>query len=404
MNCGLLGRKLAHSYSPQIHNQLGDYRYQLFEKEPEALEGFLKSGTFDGINVTIPYKKDVMAHCHQLSDVAAKIGAVNTIVCRDGRLIGHNTDYFGFRSMVLHSGLVLEGKKVLVLGTGGASVTAQLVLQEMGADVVVISRRGENNYSNLDKHKDARAIVNCTPVGMYPDNGLSPVDLELFPVLEGVLDLVYNPAKTQLLLDAQDRGIVAENGLWMLVAQAKESAEWFTDRTIDDDVIASIHASLSRQMKNIVLIGMPGCGKSTVAKLLGEALGREVLDADAVLTEKAGCSIPHIFANQGEDAFRKLETQVLKELGKLSGKVIATGGGCVTRPENYNSLRQNATVVWLQRSLSILDTAGRPLSQKTKAEDMYKVREPLYKAFSDFCISNDSTPEQAAQAILERLR
>ncbi len=395
---------MGHSYSPQIHADLGEYSYELFEKEPEALSDFLQKGDFDGLNVTIPYKKDVMNYCQELSDTAKKIGAVNTLVHRDGKLIGHNTDYFGFQSMVYRCGLDLSQKKVLVLGTGGASVTAQLVLQELGAKVVVISRTGENNYENLSLHTDARAIVNCTPVGMYPNNGVSPLDLCLFPKLEGVLDLIYNPASTKLLLDAQARGLVTENGLWMLVAQAKESAEWFMGRSLSREIIVSIHRKLARQTENIVLIGMPGCGKSTVAKLLGEAMGREVLDADTLLAEKAGCSIPEIFEKGGEETFRALESETLQELGKLSGKIIATGGGCVTRLENYNNLRQNGTVIWLQRSLDALATEGRPLSQRTKAEDMYRIREPMYRQFAHFTVSNDGSPEDTIQAILDMIR
>ena len=229
MKCGLLGRTLCHSYSPQIHAYLGDYSYTLFEKEPNEIETFLKHGDFTGINVTIPYKKDVIPYLDELSAVAEKMGAVNTVIRRpDGSLFGHNTDCFGFASMVSHSGLQVSGKKVLVLGSGGASNTASAVLEELGAAVTVISRSGKNCYKNLHLHADASIIVNATPVGMYPGNGISPVDLDLFPNLEGVLDLIYNPARTQLLQDAEKRNLVAENGLWMHAAQAKEAAEYFT--------------------------------------------------------------------------------------------------------------------------------------------------------------------------------
>ena len=222
MKCGLLGRKLGHSYSPQIHALLGNYSYQLFEKEPEEIGDFLKNGDFTGLNVTIPYKKEVIPFLDELSPAAARLGAVNTIVRRDGKLIGHNTDYFGFRRLVQESGLQVAGKKVLVLGSGGASSTAVAVLQELGAKVTVISRSGENNYENLDRHADAAVIANTTPVGMYPNTGKSALSLDGFPRLEGVLDAVYNPARTQILLDAERRGLAAVNGLWMMVAQAKE--------------------------------------------------------------------------------------------------------------------------------------------------------------------------------------
>ena len=404
MKCGLLGRKLGHSYSPQIHQKLGDYTYSLFEKEPEELGSFLKDGDFTGINVTIPYKKDVIPYLDELSPTAKKLGAVNTIVRRaDGSLFGHNTDYFGFASMVQRSGLIVSGKKALVLGSGGASNTAVAVLRELGADVVVISRCGENNYENLHLHRDTSIIVNATPVGMYPNNGTSPVDLELFPRLEGVLDLIYNPARTQLLLDAEKKGIVAENGLWMLVAQAKEAAEHFTGHPIRDDCISEIHGNLCRQMQNIVLVGMPGCGKSTIGRQLAQHTGKQFADADELIVSLAGKTIPRIFAEDGEDAFRGWETKALEQLGKQSGLVIATGGGCVTRERNYPLLHQNGTVFWLQRDLDLLPTEGRPLSQKEKLLDMYLLRKPCYQAFSDFIIHNNGTAEETIASILNCL-
>ncbi len=401
MNFGLIGGKLGHSYSPQIHSHLGEYSYVLIEKQPEELEDLLRSGDFDGFNVTIPYKSTVIPFCDELSDVAARLGAVNTIVRReDGTLVGHNTDYFGFETMLLRSGLSVTGKKVLVLGTGGTSKTAVAVLQDYGANVVIVSRSGENNYANLARHSDASVIVNTTPVGMYPNNGAAPVSLDDFPQLEGVLDVIYNPARTQLLLDAQKRGIVAMNGLLMLVAQAKESAEWFTGESITDDKINAIHALLTRQMENIILIGMPGSGKSTVGKLLAEKTGKKFVDADALVAEKAGCTIPDIFVTQGEAEFRALETQVLSELGKSSGLVIATGGGCVTKEENYPLLHQNGRIFCIERDIAKLATDGRPLSQTTKMEDMYRIRRPLYESFADYMIDNTSTPECAATKIL----
>ena len=403
MNCGLLGRKLGHSYSPQIHAHLGSYRYALFEKEPEELEAFLKNGDFTGLNVTIPYKKDVIPYLDELSPAAERLGAVNTIVRRpDGRLVGHNTDYFGFRWLVKKSGLAVAGKKVLVLGSGGASNTAVAVLWELGADVVVISRSGENNYENLDRHADAAVIVNTTPVGMYPNTGKSPLSLEHFPALEGVLDVVYNPARTQILLDASARGLITENGLWMLVAQAKESAEWFTGRKIGDEVIARIHRALRRQMENIILIGMPGCGKTTVGQQLAQALGRRFVDADEALEAKAGRKITQIIPAEGEAAFRTLETETLAELGKQSGLVIATGGGCVTQQRNFDLLHQNGAVFWLTRDLRKLPTDGRPLSQAGRLGEMLAQRQPLYRRFADWEISNDGPVEETLKAILQK--
>ena len=404
MKCGLLGRKLGHSYSPQIHGLLGDYSYDLFEKEPEELASFLKDGDFTGINVTIPYKKDVIPYLDALSPAAQKIGSVNTIVRRaDGSLFGHNSDYFGFVSLVKHSGIAVEGKKVLVLGSGGTSNMVVTALKDLGAAPVVISRSGENNYGNLHLHSDASVIVNATPVGMYPNTGVSPIDLNRFPKLDGVLDVIYNPAKTQLLLDAEKLGIPHENGLWMLVAQAKEAAEYFTGKKLPDSCIEKIHGILSRQMKNVVLIGMPGCGKSTIGNLLARKLGRKFVDADEEIIQLAGKSIPEIFAQDGEEIFREWETMALEHLGKQSGLVIATGGGCVTRQRNYPALHQNGSIVWLERDLSLLPTDGRPLSQSNRLEEMYAVRKPLYEAFADVRVANTGSPEDTVTEILSKL-
>lgn len=404
MICGLLGKKLSHSYSPQIHGMLGDYPYLLFEKDESEVEYFLKNGNFHGLNVTIPYKKTVLPYCAELSPEAEKLGAVNTIIRRtDGTLMGHNTDYFGFLSMAKHSGLSFNQKKVLVLGSGGASNTVCAVLQELGAQVTVISRTGKNNYDNLHLHNDCKIIVNTTPVGMYPNNGNSPVDLSLFPHLEGVLDLIYNPFKTKLIQDAEVRGLVTENGLWMLVAQAKEASEWFTGTKISDNLIPFIHRKLTNSMKNLVLIGMPGCGKSTVGQILASQTGRQYADADQYICQKAGCTIPEIFKAKGEAYFRTLETEVLAELSKRSGLILATGGGCVTREENLPLLQQNGTIIWIQRSIDTLATNGRPLSQSTNLQEMYRIRKPLYQKFSDMEIRNDGTPEETAQNILSLL-
>ena len=404
MKCGLLGRKLGHSYSPQIHALMADYSYDLFEKEPEQVGDFVRNGDYTAMNVTIPYKKDVIPFLDYVDEKATRLGSVNTIVRKGERLEGHNTDYYGFHSLVLRSGIQVEGEKVLVLGTGGTSVTAQAVLQDLGAQVVVISRSGENNYDNLSLHYDASVIVNTTPVGMYPNVGVAPLDIRQFPKLAGVLDVIYNPSKTQLLLDAEALGLPHENGLWMLVAQAKQACEFFTDTQLDDSIIASIHTKLRAQMENIVLIGMPGSGKSSVGQALAEATGKTFVDADEEVVKLAGMSIPDLFASHGEEVFRAYETKALAELCKRSGLIVATGGGCVTRERNYPHLHQNSTIFWLRRDIGLLPTNGRPLSQTQKLTDMFEIRKPMYERFADHAIDNDGTIDETAGKILEVLQ
>ena len=403
MQCGLLGRKLGHSYSPQIHKRLADYQYDLFEVEPEDLESFLKTAPFQGLNVTIPYKKEVMAYCAALSDTARAIGSVNTLVRqKDGSLYGDNTDADGFAAMLSYSGIDPRGKKALVLGSGGASLAIVYVLKQMGAkQIVVISRSGENHYGNLHLHQDAQLIVNTTPVGMYPDTGVKPVDLRQFPSCEGVLDIIYNPAKTQLLLQAQALGLPHCDGLIMLVGQAKRAAERFTGTLLSESLIPKIMGQLRFEMGNLILIGMPGCGKSTIGQALAQRLGRPFADADAEIERQTGLSIPQIFSRFGEERFRQEETKALQRLGKQSGLVIATGGGCVTRPENYPLLHQNGIVIFLQRDLSELATEGRPLSLASDLQQMYRKRLPLYEQFSDAAVVNQSDAAAVAARIEE---
>lgn len=400
---GLLGEKLGHSFSPQIHAMLGDYEYKLFEVAPQDLGAFLEQRDFEGLNVTIPYKKAVMPYLAEISENAQKIGSVNTItVLSDGTLRGENTDYDGFLYLVRRSGIPVAGKKALVLGSGGASLPVIKVLRDLGARAVInISRSGENNYQNISRHFDADLIVNTTPVGMYPNNLVSPLPLDGFHRLSGVLDIVYNPQKTKLVLDAEARGIPAFSGLTMLVAQAKRAAELFLDKKIDDARTDSIYEILSKQMQNMVLIGMPGCGKSTVGKALAKRTGRVFVDADAEIVKAAGRSIPEIFAEDGEPGFRSLETKVLEQICKQSGTVIATGGGAVTVPENYNILRQNSTVIFLNRDLAVLPTEGRPLSQQNPLSELLECRLPLYRQFCDCEIDGNSSVETVVSRIME---
>ncbi|MBO4669037.1 MAG: shikimate kinase [Lachnospiraceae bacterium] len=387
-SCGLLGEKLGHSHSPRIHKMLGSYDYCLFEKKPEEVESFLRNGEFSGLNVTIPYKKTVFAYMDEVSETAAKVGSINTIV-KDvsGRLFGDNTDVYGFQKMLERAGVPVKGRKVLVLGSGGASVAVCHVLNEQGAEVTVISRSGENNYTNLDRHRDAALVVNTTPVGMYPNTGVSPLDLDVFPKLEGVLDIIYNPLRTELLLAAKKRGIAYENGLYMLVAQAKRSAERFTGAPIDDGEIDRIYETLTKELTNIVLIGMPGCGKSTVAKRLGELTGKPVYDADAYYRTKFGRTPEEEILANGEAVFRTNETAGLKELAGLSGIILSTGGGAVMREENYNILHQNGTVIRLYRDPKNLAKDHRPLSKGRPIEELAAEREPMYRHFSDATVT-----------------
>ena len=405
MKCGLLGAKLGHSYSQQIHGMLADYEYRNYEKSAEELDAFLRGGDWDGLNVTMPYKKAVIPYCTQLSERARRIGAVNTLVrLPEGGLYGENTDAYGFEKLIRRSGIEIEGRKCLVLGSGGASVMACAVLQDLGAgSVTVISRGGADNYGNLERHADAAVIVNTTPVGMYPHNGEAAVDLAAFPACEAVLDVVYNPARTALLLQAERRGIRCAGGLYMLVGQAKRSAELFAGRPIDDGEIDRIEAQLRREMLNVVLVGMPGCGKSTLAAALGEALGRPVVEADALIAQAAGCSIPEIFAREGEEGFRRRESEVLREQGKRSGIVLSTGGGCVTREENYGPLHQNGTIVWLRRDLAALPKEGRPISLRSDLGELFEQRRACYERFADHTVDNNGSVDETLRAILEVL-
>ena len=403
---GLLGRTLRHSYSPQIHALLGDYEYRLFEVEPQDLEAFLKKREFGGINVTIPYKKDVLPYLSGISDNAKRIGAVNTIIVKeDGGLYGDNTDYDGFLRLVQKSGFQVKGKKALVLGTGGASLPISAVLSDLGArEVVFISRSGENNYQNLSRHADADFIVNTTPVGMYPNNLKAPLSLSEFPKLSGVLDIVYNPQKTKLILDAERLGIPAYSGLLMLVAQGKRAAELFLGHDIPDSETDRIFKKLSTEMQNIVLVGMPGCGKTTVGKALAEQLNRPFFDADEEILKQTGKSAEAWIEACGEAMFRQKETEVLESLCKQSGTVIATGGGAVTVLENADILRQNSIVFFINRDVSALPVEGRPLSKATALSEMYEVRLPLYRGVCDYEIAADDGVDAVVRRILEDLQ
>ena len=398
---GLLGRTLKHSYSVPIHRALGNESYALYEREPDELGAFLAREDIGGLNVTIPYKRDVMAFCDALDETAREIGSVNTIVRRaDGRLAGYNTDAYGLRYMAARAGISLAGKKTVILGSGGASLTAQYVAKAAGAkEIVVVSRGGADNYGNLSRHQDAQVLVNTTPVGMYPHTGELPMDPAMFPACEGVLELVYNPRRTALAFRAAELGIPCSEGLSMLTAQAKAAEELFFGRAIADGENERILRLMRQSMQNIVLIGMPGSGKTTVGQVLARLTGRTAIDLDEQIVKIDGRTIPEIFAQSGEAAFRALERETAQTWGKESGLILISGGGIVKDERNYHSLKQNGRIYQLERELSLLPRDGRPLSQTADLDAMLRERAPLYARFCDASISNKTTPEEAARQI-----
>lgn len=405
MEYGLIGEKLIHSYSPMIHALLADYSYELCPLPQEALQEFMLKKDFSGINVTIPYKKAVIPFCDRLSADAAQIQAVNTIVREsDGSLTGYNTDIDGFMAMLTSAGICPEGKKAVILGSGGTSQTAQIALRRMQAkEIVVISRTGENNYASLyAKHTDAQLLVNTTPVGMYPNNGQSPVDLNLLPNIESVADVIYNPEKTALLLQAQELGMKTVSGLHMLVAQARKAAELFTNHSIDAAKDQQIVQKIKEQTLNLILIGMPGCGKTTIAASVAQALNRPFIDTDREIEKMAGKSIPAIFSEDGEDAFRTLEEKVIGRVCAMQGAVIATGGGAVMRSANRRAMASNGRICMLLRPLDQLSKEGRPLSKDADALEMlWNARKDLYTQTADYQVINNSAPKKTAILTME---
>ncbi len=398
---GLLGEKLSHSYSVPIHLNFGCPEYKLIELSPQALDDFLCKKDFLGVNVTIPYKKTVIPYCDFLSPEAEEIGSVNTIVNRNGKLYGYNTDLYGFIYMVKSAGIDFFGKKVLILGSGGTSLTVKSAAKRLGAaEIVVISRTGKNNYSNLYLHSDCDVLVNTTPVGMYPNCPASPLSLTEFPKLSGVVDVIFNPFRTELIMESEKLSIPSVGGLKMLVAQAKKAEELFFEKEIDESESINVYSKISPAARNIVLIGMPGAGKSTVGAFLSKLTGMTLVDTDNEIEDRTNMAIPEFFSKYGENEFRRVETQVLSQCGKKSGIIISCGGGVVTREENYPLLRQNGRIYEIMRRVSLLDTADRPLSagDNTLAQ-MYEIRKPMYRAFRDKSADNNGTVERCASEI-----
>jgi len=410
MQFGLIGKTLAHSYSAEIHKSIGNYRYELLELPENQLADFFKKRDFSGINVTIPYKEAVIPYLDEISESARKIGAVNTIVNKNGRLLGYNTDFVGMKALLEFNRISVSGKKVAILGTGGTSKTAFAVSESLGAKkIILVSRTKKENavtFSGLyELHKDVEVIINTTPVGMFPNVDDAPVLLDKFPGLCAVVDVIYNPLRTELLLSAKRRGINTAGGLYMLAAQAVFASALFTDTEADNEKIEKAFSEVLRQKENIVLIGMPSSGKSTVGKRLASGLNRDFYDSDTEITAKEKLSPREIIERYGEAYFRNAEKEVIKELSKKSGAVIATGGGAVLDGANVDALKRNGVIVFLNRPLEkLMPTPDRPLSADFAAlERLYSVRLPIYRAASDIEIVADGTVADVVTKVLKEL-
>lgn len=411
MRVGLIGNPLGHSFSPALHAAYGTPDYELHPLDRSELGKLFAERRFEGINVTIPYKLDVIPFLDEMHESAIVCGAVNTVVNRDGKLTGYNTDAYGMKFAMEHAGITLAGKHVAVLGSGGTSHTAcALARREGAASVTVVSRRGEVNYSNISEHREIQVVVNTTPVGMYPRAAASPVDLGIFPALEGVFDAVFNPLRTRLTMQAERMGVPAAGGLLMLAAQAKASnvlfrgGDYREPSPCDEEgrQILSVWRALAGSLTDIVLIGMPSSGKTTLGELVAKKLSRPFVDTDAVVVKETGKDIPSIFAERGEEGFRKAESAAIAEAAAHTGAVIATGGGAPLFEENRLNLKSNGFVVLVERDTDKLETAGRPLSRDRETlERMRAARMPVYSAFADATVINDGTPEECADEITE---
>ena len=408
MKYGLIGEKLGHSYSKIIHERIADYEYEIHEVARDKLGEFMRAREFCAINVTIPYKQAVIPYLYYISPEAEKIGAVNTIVNKDGRLYGYNTDIYGMTKLAEHAGISMEGKKVAVLGTGGTSLTAVECADELGAlGIISVSRSAGGDAVSYEElysdYSDVEIIINTTPVGMYPNPGKAAVDISKFPSLIGVLDAVYNPLRPRLVCEARERGIAAEGGLYMLVAQAVRAVEIFLDKELDKGIIDEVYSEIVREKENVVLIGMPASGKSSVGRKVAELLGKRFVDTDDLVREAEASEIAEIFEKHGEAYFRDAESRAVASCAKDSGLVIATGGGAVLRPENLAALRESGRIYFIDRPLELLmPTDDRPLSRSREAIDQrYRERYPIYTASADVHIDGDGSIGEVADRIIK---
>ncbi len=406
MKYGLIGEHLTHSFSKVIHEQIGDYVYEIKEIEPQNVDAFMKQRDFCAINVTIPYKETVMPYLDYIDPSAMQIGAVNTVVNKNGKLYGYNTDYFGMKALVSKIGLEIKDKKVLVIGTGGTSKTATAVINDLGAKEIIyvsnIEVLGALSYDEVYKsHTDAQIIFNTSPVGMYPKNGGIPIDITRFSSLEGVLDVVYNPIRTNLVIKAQDQGLLAQGGLYMLGAQAVYAYEYFMDTKVDKSLCDTVYNTVLKQKDNIILTGMPSSGKTTIGKILAEKTGKSFVDTDDEIIKKIGMDIPSYFAKYGEVAFRDVESEVIKEVSVNNNQIIATGGGAILREENVTYLKQNGNIYFLNRDLEgLIPTSDRPLSSSIDAlKKRYEERYPIYTKTADVIIDGNGTPNEVANYV-----
>lgn len=411
MQFGLIGEKLGHSYSKEIHNLIADYGYELREVKREELGAFMTERAFSGINVTIPYKKSVMDYLDVISDAAKKIGAVNTVVNRDGKLYGYNTDFYGLKALLIHNGVSVRNKKVLILGSGGTSDTAYNVVTGLNAkEAIKVSRTKKDGFVTYDEaarlHSDADVIINATPVGMYPDDDGVPVNIGLFPSLSAVIDAIYHPLRTNLVSDAENRGIKACGGLYMLVAQAVYAAALFENKKPDENLIDDVYGKILNDKRNIVLIGMPSSGKTTIGKALAARIGKRFADTDELIVGTTGKSIPEIFEKEGEKVFREIEKKVICDIAVNDGTVIATGGGVILDEKNVLALKRNGVIVYLDRKIdNLIATDSRPLSSNVDdLKKLYAKRKPLYEKYAEITIDDNDDVATVVRRAEEALK